>query len=460
MSGHEIRVMNWNVAMGLKDHATRFLFNRIEDHSPQGQARGVILFGILTVIVAFGFIGYLPSLFSALEQGRTAMVFILSAAYSLLIVLIVLKPIPFTLRAFLVCTIIFSVGMATFFAAQLMSSARLWFVSASVLACLLLGFRAALVFCIASIAFLVCFGLASDFAVVMPRESNQAIWSILISSFVLVQIIVVGAATLLVKGLTQSLEREKVLVREKDQANRAKSEFLANMSHEIRTPMNGILGMLQLLRMTSLDEEQEEYARSAENSGKRLTRLLTDILDLSRIEVGRMDLRENLFDLDEVLQSIQDLFFQEIKNKDLKLDIERDQTIPQELFGDEIRLTQILFNLVGNAIKYTEKGQIRIQVQLLDATLPEQVLLLFSVTDTGIGISADRLDSIFETFSKGAEPASSRARTHQGAGLGLPLVKRLSHLMGGSISVQSQEHLGSTFSITLPFSLTARSPAT
>jgi len=437
--------------MSLQHKVATFVLNRIDDHTPQGQARGIILFGILAVIVVFGLVGYLPSLISALEQGRTSLVFILSAAYALLFLLIALKPIAFNVRAFLVCGIIFLVGAATFLAAELMSSARLWFVCASVLACLLLGLRSALTFGLLSLAYILTYGVLTDFAVHLPKEPDQVIWRIVLSSFALIQIIVIGAASLLVRGLTQSLDREKVLVRENEEANRAKTEFLANMSHEIRTPMNGVLGMLQLLRTTPLNEEQEEYVRHAENSGKRLTRLLTDILDLSRIEVGKMDIREARFDLDKALQSIKDLFSQEVKRKGLVLEIDRDQTIPAQLIGDETRLIQILFNLVGNAIKFTSKGQIRVQVQTLQPDSPDQVRLLFSVTDTGIGIPGDKLETIFETFTQGESTSSPHARTTEGAGLGLPLVKRLSGLMGGHVSVQSQEGHGSTFLVTIPF---------
>lgn len=437
--------------MSLQHKVTTFILNRIDDHTPQGQARGIILFGILTVIVVFGLVGYLPSLISALEQGRTSLVLILSAAYALLLLLIGLKPIAFNVRAFLVCGIIFLVGASTFFTAEFMSSARLWFVCASVLACLLLGLRSALTFGLLSLAFMLTYGFLTDFAVHLPREPDQIIWRIVLSSFALIQIIVIGAASLLVRGLTQSLEREKVLVRENEEANRAKTEFLANMSHEIRTPMNGVLGMLQLLRTTHLNEEQAEYVRHAESSGKRLTRLLTDILDLSKIEVGKMDIREAPFDLDKALQSIKDLYSQEIERKGLVLEINRDQTVPSQLIGDEIRLTQILFNLVGNAVKFTAKGQIRVQVQALQSDRPDRVNLLFSVADTGIGIPGDKLESIFETFAQGESIASPHARTKEGAGLGLPLVKRLSGLMGGHVTVQSQEGHGSTFLVTLPF---------
>jgi signal transduction histidine kinase len=257
----------------LKDSARTFVFNRLDDQSAQEVAKGLILFGILAVIVIFGFIGYLPSLVSAIKEGRTALWSVFTLAYISLILLILLKKIPFRIRAILTCCIIFLVGVTSFFAAELVSSGRLWFICASILACLLIGFRTALMFGLLSLVFMSTYGALNSFTVNLPKESSHTIWVIALSSFALVQIIVIGAVTLLVKGLTQSLQREKVLAKDKEAANLAKSEFLANMSHEIRTPLNGILGMLQLMEMTELDEEQQEYIETANKSTKRLNRL-------------------------------------------------------------------------------------------------------------------------------------------------------------------------------------------
>ena len=219
--------------MILKDTGKRFLFNRLDDRSPQGVAKGIILFGILAVIISFGFIGYLPSLVSALQEGRTLIWVALTLAYALLILLIVLKSISFHMRALCVCAIIFLVGVTSFSVAELVGTGRLWFVCASILACLLLGFRTALIFALLSLGFMITFAYLKGFTVNLPQESDLAIWWIVLSSFTLVQIILIGGATLLVNGLTQSLQREKSLVRDKEAANQAKSDLLANMSHEI-----------------------------------------------------------------------------------------------------------------------------------------------------------------------------------------------------------------------------------
>jgi PAS domain S-box-containing protein len=251
--------------------------------------------------------------------------------------------------------------------------------------------------------------------------------------------------------ITERKQAEVALSLAKDQAeaaNKAKSEFLANMSHEIRTPLNGILGMLQLLQTTAQDAEQQEYVLAAIRSSRRLASLLSDILDLSRVEAGKMIVREERFDTRNLKEAVQDLFSQAAKDKGLDLEFVIDERLPHVLVGDEARVRQILFNLIGNAIKFTQKGGLRVELSPLSCATPEACRVLFTVSDTGIGIDDDQVGSIFEPFVQGE---SSYVRRYQGAGLGLSIVARLAKLLGGEVSIESEEGAGTTIYLTIPF---------
>jgi PAS domain S-box-containing protein len=259
--------------------------------------------------------------------------------------------------------------------------------------------------------------------------------------------------------LSRRQAAEEALLRAKEAAeaaSQAKSEFLANMSHEIRTPINGVMGMLQLLETTALDGEQSQYVRLATDSVDRLSRLLGDILDLSRIEAGKMDIRQAEFDLGEVAESVTALFTPTANAKGVALGCRMDPALPPLLVGDETRVRQILFNLVGNALKFTVEGRVDMVMEPVDASERHGVAVAFTVTDTGIGIPRDRLREIFEPFR---QVENSYTRTYQGAGLGLAIVHRLVNLMEGSIDVESESGMGTTMRVVLPFAPPASSRA-
>lgn len=233
-------------------------------------------------------------------------------------------------------------------------------------------------------------------------------------------------------------------------AIKAKSAFLANMSHEIRTPLNGILGMLQLLQTTALDEEQNEYILTAIRSSKRLTNLLSDILDLSRIEAGKMSAREERFETRGLKQAVLDLFSLAATDKSLTLEFDFDERLPHVLIGDDASVRQILFNLVGNAIKFSQGGSVRVEVSSLPSSTQDACRVLFTVSDTGIGIDDELLGRIFEPFVQGE---NSYVRRYQGAGLGLSIVARLVKMLGGEVAIDSEVGTGTTIYLTIPFKM-------
>ena len=232
-----------------------------------------------------------------------------------------------------------------------------------------------------------------------------------------------------------------------EEASRTKSEFLATMSHEIRTPLNGIMGMLQIVRELVRDEEIQEYVRTALDSAKRLLRLLSDILDIAKIEAKRISIVNERFRVRETLNSAADMFREPLAKKGIKFEVAIGDDVPLELSGDEGRLRQILFNLLGNAVKFTSAGEVGLSLSRLGApTSSGGTRLLFIVSDTGTGVPDEHLQDIFTPFHQVERGAAKR---YGGAGLGLSIVRRLVELMGGTICVESEPGRGTAVYFTI-----------
>lgn len=246
----------------------------------------------------------------------------------------------------------------------------------------------------------------------------------------------------------EKLEKELVETKKRvEEASVIKEQFMANMSHEIRTPMNAIIGFNDRLIKTKLNDEQQEYVAAVQSSGENLLTIINDILDFSKIEAGMVTIEHIRFNLHELLQSVYNMFFLKAKEKNISLHLHQPKNIPEFLMGDPTRLTQILINLVGNALKFTNQGNIDISVEVIKDD-KQNATVQFMVKDTGIGILEEKITEVFDRFT---QAESDTSRIFGGTGLGLSIVKKLVELQSGTIGVESKKEEGSLFKFTIPY---------
>ena len=291
-------------------------------------------------------------------------------------------------------------------------------------------------------------------------------WYLALWAKVAAALVFAGAVLLFIRIRTGGLKKQKELLERtvvertaelsqaKDRAERSelvKQQFLANMSHEIRTPMNAIMGMTGILKRNEHLPEQEKYLNAVSQSSENLLVILNDILDLSKLEAGRTELEQVAFDPRQVIGNVRDILRYKAEEKALALTVDIAEDMPRTLVGDPTRLNQIVLNLAGNAIKFTERGSVTLRVRWVNGELRIDVI------DTGIGIPQDRLHNIFEEFT---QAYSDTARKYGGTGLGLTISKRLAEMQGGNITVKSEQGKGSTFTVTIPCAVVTGTHAT
>ncbi|MEM8652471.1 MAG: response regulator [Pseudomonadota bacterium] len=339
---------------------------------------------------------------------------------------------------------------------SLLSEDVVFFIPWTLYFVLVIGWKAGILAMLLTVSTLVGFFSFADHLPAPVFDINPENVTALIFKVVLINVIMVGIGAAIFNsqtermalGLKQALRTKDSSQKAAEAADRAKSEFLANMSHEIRTPMNGVMGMAELLAKTELDKKQQTFADIILKSGGALLTIINDILDFSKIDAGQMELDPAPFKLAEAIEDVATLVSTRVVEKDLEMIVRIAPTLPEYFVGDVGRIRQIVTNLVGNAVKFTEKGHILVDVDG-HVSCENIAELSFRIEDTGVGIPKEKLLDVFEKFS---QVDNSATRKHEGTGLGLAITSALVELMNGEIDVQSTEGQGSVFSfkISLP----------
>ena len=346
---------------------------------------------------------------------------------------------------------------------QSLDAANAWFATLSLIAFLLLGQRSGIVWLGLSICGIaIVYATSQSALLVFPQPPERYVIYASLFHYVGICIFVFCLAhefsinyNRAINEVEDILEALKVEKKQADiaremaiESSRVKGEFLANMSHEIRTPMNGVLGMADLLLLTELDDEQEDIASTILSSAESLLRIINDILDISKLEAGKIVLVPTVFDIKRMIEELFKIYVTGLTSKDINHYLKICPTIPTPVIGDSDRLKQVLINLIGNAVKFTKTGgTVGIEVTKKSET-ESTIEILFAVEDTGIGIAEDKQKQIFDSFS---QADGTITRKFGGTGLGLSIAMQLVQLMGGTIWLESEEGTGSTFFFTTIF---------
>jgi len=414
----------------------------------------------------FVYIGLITSLFSLLyvcvsfvidfQVGVWLMLSCFVLLYMILILFRITGHYHLSANLYLACCCIVAVLGCSAFSGGVHSMVYPWFSLIPVASILLLGYGLSTLFWfLLSIGLAISFGVAVALGYTFPElyllEHLNFFYTICVTGLVMILFFIALTfdhnRTVALRKILEQKDALELARSRAEVATQAKSAFLANMSHEIRTPMIAIVGYSELFHSTELNTKQRDYLNHIESASTALLRIIDDILDFSKIEAGKLTFESVEFDLTEVVNHVIKTFAMGADKKGVELVVSIDSAVPSRLTGDSLRLSQALGNLVNNAVKFTESGQVRIEVEPVESDC-QPCTLRFAVADTGIGISTENLSRMFEAFS---QADTSTTRRFGGTGLGLAITKNLVEMMGGEIEVKSRLGQGSRFSFTCRF---------